>query len=131
MDGYEDPHEIWRENSGRERRHGQGSKATRSRMNLPQGCGNESAGASPSLREASRSRASDSPAPGESRMLEQPGQTKNTEEFDDRLEVERVVALGHCGTLGAAVGEELLLGSVPGPRHPGQPKGCSKRLLPF
>jgi hypothetical protein len=29
-------------------------------------------------REASRSRASDSPAPGESGMLEQPGKTKNT-----------------------------------------------------
>jgi hypothetical protein len=30
-------------------------------------------------REASRSRVSDSPLPGESRMLEQPGQTENTE----------------------------------------------------
>jgi hypothetical protein len=41
-------------------------------------------------RKANRSRASDSPAPGESRTLEQPGQTKNTEEFDDGFEVEGV-----------------------------------------
>jgi hypothetical protein len=58
-------------------------------------------------REASRSRASDSPVPGESRTLEQPGQTKNTEEFDDGFEVERVVAFVHRGALCATVGEKL------------------------
>ena len=40
-------------------------------------------------------------------MLEQPDKTKNTEEFDDRLEVQSVFALVHRGALRAAVGEEL------------------------
>jgi hypothetical protein len=45
--------------------------------------------------------------PGESRMLEQPGKTKNIEELDDGLEVQSVIPFVHCGTLCAAVGEKL------------------------
>jgi hypothetical protein len=41
-------------------------------------------------------------------MLEQPGLTKNTEEFDDGIEVECFVAFVHRCALRAAVGEELL-----------------------
>jgi len=41
---------------------------------------------------------------------ELPGQTKNTEEFDDGFEVES--------------GLVVALGSVPGPRPAGQPKDC-------
>ena len=53
------------------------------------------------------------------------------EELDDGFEVECVVAFVHLGALRAAVGEKFLLGSVAGPHPAGQPKGCSKRLLPF
>ena len=52
-------------------------------------------------------RASDSPAPGESRMLEQPGKTKNTEELDDGFEVDVGVAGIVVGDLLLAVGEKL------------------------
>jgi hypothetical protein len=58
-------------------------------------------------REVSRSRASDSPVPGESRTLEQPGQTKNTEKFDDGLEVEVGLPVVHADDLLLAVGDEL------------------------
>lgn len=54
-----------------------------------------------------RSRASDSPSPGEHRKCERPGQTKNTEQFDDGLELERVGAVVHRGALRTAVREEL------------------------
>jgi hypothetical protein len=51
----------------------------------------------PKAERASRTRAPDSPAPGKSRMLEQPGQTKNTEEFDDGFEVECGLIVVDCG----------------------------------
>jgi hypothetical protein len=60
-------------------------------------------------REASRSHASDSPVPGESRMLEQPGQTKNTEELDDGFEVDVGFAVVHADDLRLAVGDELFV----------------------
>jgi hypothetical protein len=64
-------------------------------------------GATAGGREASRSRASDSPWPGESRMLERPGSTKNTEEFHDGFEVDIGMAGIVVDDLLLAVGEEL------------------------
>ena len=60
-------------------------------------------------REVSRSRVSDSPLPGESRMLEQPGQSKNTEELDDGLEVDVGLPVVHADDLRLAVGDECFV----------------------
>lgn len=46
-----------------------------------------------------------SPVPGESRMLEQPSQTKNIEEFDDRFEVDVGLFVVHADDLRLAVGD--------------------------
>jgi hypothetical protein len=48
-------------------------------------------------------------------MLGRLGKSKNTEEFDDGVEVDCGLIVVDRGALRAAVGEQLLLGSVPGP----------------